>query len=73
VLEKNLELAKQLYENTKLKLSNQMDNERNAYETLRIQEQNIQKNIDIEKSNLILITNDKNKKITNLQNLLELK
>ena len=73
LLDKDLESAKQKYKNTKLELKTRIEKEINNYETQKIQKDNLEKNIEIQKSNIDLIIQDKDKKILNLENLLKLK
>jgi len=72
-LKKTLDIAQESYENTKLKLTNQLSEENNNYDLLVIRKDNLVKNISVAKSNLDLIKSDEDKKIDNLRKNLKLK
>ena len=67
VLEKSLDLANDSYESTKLKLSTNLANEKNNYNSLVIRRDNLVADIRVEQSNLELLILDENKKIENLE------
>ncbi|MFK7780249.1 MAG: HlyD family efflux transporter periplasmic adaptor subunit [Candidatus Gracilibacteria bacterium] len=73
VLEKSLDLARESYENIKLKLSMTLEDENNNYDSLVINRSNLVNDIKIEKSNLELIIIDEDKKIENLGKTLSFK